>query len=282
MNHVEVFNAPLVNSVFHLSDFSQESEKAFAHTLAIALIRKTRLTILHVWGDQDTWTNFPAVRSTLERWGLLKEGSPEAAVFKELGVRTRQVNSVGRDALSAALEYLEQHATDLIVIATPDREALPSWLRSSDAEQIAFESKTMTLFVPHKTRGFVSPEDGTMSLQRILVPVDSSPSPLPAIEYSARAARAFQQPTEIILVHVDQGGKAPNLVLPEIPLCSWEQVSRSGDVVDEIVKLAKERSVDLIMMSTAGRDGFLDALRGSVTQRVLRLSECPLLAVPAV
>ncbi len=53
-------------------------------------------------------------------------------------------------------------------------------------------------------------------------------------------------------------------------------------MVDEIVKLAKERSVDLIMMSTAGREGFLDALRGSITQRVLRLSECPLLAVPAV
>ena len=282
MNDVSIFNAPLVNSVFHLSDFSQESEKAFAHTLAIALIRKTRLTILHAWGDQDIWTNFPAVRSTLERWGLLKEGSPEAAVFKELGVRTRQVNSVGRDALSAALEYLEQHATDLIVIATPDREGLPSWLRSSDAEQLAYKSKTMTLFVPHKARGFVSPEDGTMSLQRILVPVDSSPSPLPAIEYSARTARAFQQPTEIILVHVNEGGRVPNLELPEIPLCSWEQASRSGNVVDEIVKLAKERSVDLIMMSTAGREGFLDALRGSITQRVLRLSECPLLAVPAV
>ena len=105
MNHFDIFNAPLVNSVFHLSDFSHESEKAFAHTLAIALIRKTRLTILHVWGDQDTWTNFSVVRSTQERWGLLKEGSPGAAVFKELGVRTLKINSVGRDALPAVLEY---------------------------------------------------------------------------------------------------------------------------------------------------------------------------------
>jgi len=34
------------------------------------------------------------------------------------------------------------------------------------------------------------------------------------------------------------------------------------------------------VMSTAGHEGFLDALRGSVTEQVLRHSPCPLLAVP--
>jgi nucleotide-binding universal stress UspA family protein len=34
-------------------------------------------------------------------------------------------------------------------------------------------------------------------------------------------------------------------------------------------------------MATEGRHGFLDAVRGSTTERVLREAGCPVLAVPA-
>ena len=40
-------------------------------------------------------------------------------------------------------------------------------------------------------------------------------------------------------------------------------------------------AANLIMMATAGHQGFLDALRGSTTERVLRHAPCPVLAVPA-
>jgi nucleotide-binding universal stress UspA family protein len=51
-------------------------------------------------------------------------------------------------------------------------------------------------------------------------------------------------------------------------------------VVDSIIQVANQHNVDLIVMATAGRDGILDALRGSVTEQVLRKSPCPLLAAP--
>jgi nucleotide-binding universal stress UspA family protein len=38
--------------------------------------------------------------------------------------------------------------------------------------------------------------------------------------------------------------------------------------------------VDLIVMSTDGRNGFLDGLRGSHSERVLRQGAAPLLTVP--
>ena len=66
---------------------------------------------------------------------------------------------------------------------------------------------------------------------------------------------------------------------PEIPAVNWIIDNRAGDVVQEILAEA-EKMVDLSIMSTAGHDGFLDALRGSVTQQVLRAAPCPLLAVP--
>jgi nucleotide-binding universal stress UspA family protein len=51
-------------------------------------------------------------------------------------------------------------------------------------------------------------------------------------------------------------------------------------VVETIVETAADWQADLIGMPTAGHDGFLDALRGSTTERVLRQAPCPLLAVP--
>jgi nucleotide-binding universal stress UspA family protein len=35
-------------------------------------------------------------------------------------------------------------------------------------------------------------------------------------------------------------------------------------------------------MATEGRQGFVDAVRGSVTERVVRGAPCPVLAVPAI
>jgi Universal stress protein family/DnaJ domain len=56
---------------------------------------------------------------------------------------------------------------------------------------------------------------------------------------------------------------------------------RTGDVVSTILKAADEQKADLVAMPTSGHQGFLDAVRGSTTERVLRHAPCPVLAVPA-
>lgn len=45
---------------------------------------------------------------------------------------------------------------------------------------------------------------------------------------------------------------------------------RTGNVIQGIVDTAGQESAGLIVMSTEGRSGFLDALRGSHSERVLR------------
>jgi nucleotide-binding universal stress UspA family protein len=50
---------------------------------------------------------------------------------------------------------------------------------------------------------------------------------------------------------------------------------RTGDAVDEIIKLANSLSASMVLMSTHGRTG-LDRIReGSVTENVLKRSPCP-------
>jgi nucleotide-binding universal stress UspA family protein len=276
---------PLVESVFHPSDFSEASESAFAHALAISLLRRTRLTILHAGAENrggNDWSRFPAVRATLERWKLLAPGSPRSAVFEELGIRVEKIAVASRNPLAAVLGHLAQNPTDLMVLATQGREGPPRRVRRSVAERLAERSRTMSLFVPAGTRGFVAVEDGHLSLRRILIPVDRHPSAQAAIQFAARAARVMgDECVEISLLHVGDSDPVADLSLPEDPAWSWSRRQQSGDPVEEIVAAAGDIRPDLIAMVTRGHEGALDALRGSVTQQVLRRAPCPVLTVPA-
>jgi hypothetical protein len=82
------------------------------------------------------------------------------------------------------------------------------------------------------------------------------------------------------LLYVGDSCEMPAVPLPDVPGWAWEPVVRSGDVVDAILETASVRQADLIVMTTEGRHGFLDALRGSTTERVLRQARCPMLTMP--
>ncbi|MGH9392036.1 MAG: universal stress protein [Vicinamibacteria bacterium] len=58
-----------------------------------------------------------------------------------------------------------------------------------------------------------------------------------------------------------------------------EVILEDGDVVEEVLKTAKRLESDLVVMGTQGRRGFRRLLLGSVTERVLRLSEAPVLSI---
>jgi nucleotide-binding universal stress UspA family protein len=52
-------------------------------------------------------------------------------------------------------------------------------------------------------------------------------------------------------------------------------------VYQEIIKFAEKNNVSLIVMSTHGRTGVKHFLLGSVAERVIRCSPCPVMIVPA-
>ena len=65
--------------------------------------------------------------------------------------------------------------------------------------------------------------------------------------------------------------------LPEIP--AGDRVVAHGVAHLEILRVAGEREVDLIVMATHGRGFVAHALFGSTTERVLRKAPCPVLTV---
>ena len=131
-----------------------------------------------------------------------------------------------------------------------------------------------------------------MIYQRVLVPVSGKNS-------GERAAKALRHAKtlcsgEIILLHVTEA--LPNLVggaahtelersntakadalKKEGVACRY--IVREGLAADTIVTVGHEEGVDMIVMYTDGRDGLADMLIGSITERVLRNTDIPLLAV---
>jgi nucleotide-binding universal stress UspA family protein len=271
-----------VQAVFHPSDFSDASEVAFAHALKLALVARASLTMMHVYADAGAGSaDFPGVRRTLERWGLLPAGSAREAVGR-LGLEIYRVRAMHADPVRSVLDFLESHPTDLIVLSTGRREGRAQWLRRSVSEPIARESGAMTLFVPEGVEGFVSWQDGSLSLGNVLIPVASQPRPQPSVDAVVRAGHALGLARlNVTLLHVGGPDGVPPVRTEARPGWTWRTVTPEGDVVETIGAVAAEVGADLIVMTTEGHHGFLDALRGSTSERVLRAARCPLLAIPA-
>lgn len=272
---------PDIRSIVHPTDFSAASAAALVHALRIAINAKAALTVLHVAGSRktDEWEQFPQVRKMLTDWGLLGPHDVTAVIAEKLGLSVRKVEMEPQSPAGGVMEYLRAHTADLIVLATEGRQGIARWLHGSVAEKLARQARTPTLFVPAKARGFVDPRRGEVTLKHVLIPIDHNPPPAGPLERIMGFARLVAgMDAEERLLHV--GGDAPALQRKTDPRRRVPVALRQGDAVDAIVGTANEWPADLIGMPTAGHHGFLDALRGSTTERVLRQAPCPLLAVP--
>ena len=281
MTQTKILDGVKLESIFHPSDFSEASEVAFVHALKIALVAGAKLTMLHVEASPGAeWQDFPGVRDTLERWGLIPKDSPKSAVG-QLGIEVAKVIKLSKDPVKACLGFLEENPADLIVLAVRQHEGRMRWLGKSVGEPIARRAGQMTLFIPHGVEGFVSRQDGSISLRNILIPVTMKPRPQPSVEAAARLIRNLQLPAGMVtLLHVGPAAEMPSLKLPKDTDWTWNRVAKVGEPADAILQTATELRADLIIMTTDGPDGFLDALRGTTSERVLRKARCPVANLP--
>jgi nucleotide-binding universal stress UspA family protein len=140
--------------------------------------------------------------------------------------------------------------------------------------------------------------------KRILCPVDFSETARAAMETAIELAGKFDG--ELLLVHAypipgytfpDGSAVASARMLQELAdeaarhLAEWGELASKagakkvlvetavGDPAGEIVRLAQERKVDLVVMGTHGRTGIEHALMGSIAERVVRRAKCPVLTV---
>ena len=272
-----------IGRILHPTDFSHGSEVAFTHALRLCCATNGSLAILHVDAEKrhPDWNKYPSVRDTLSRWHLLPPQASRTDVA-HLGVEISKTSIVDDDPADGILHHLERHPADLLVLATHQRHGLDRWMHATIAGRINNRTDGATLFIPFGHRGFVDEQSGQCHLDRILLPVDSDPDPSPAVEVTADLIRALASGScDVCLLHVGDSASQPAIRLPAEEKAMWRCMNRSGSPATAIREEAEQEAFDLIVMTTSGRHGFFDALRGSTTEQIVENARCPVLPVHA-
>lgn len=266
-----------LKQIFHPTDLAKMSDVAFAHALKLCVLNQGELDILHVGENVDV-NNFPRVLSLLERWKYLPHNSSKADILKKLGCFVRKIAAPSTDPFSWIMDYLKTHHPDLIVLITHQKKGAIRWIKKSISEPIARKSKAMTLFIPDRTSGFISLDNGESQLKHILIPITKDPNPKIAMNIATQFARKVSESVRYTLLFVGDIDDKPHVGLPDK---NWEIIVRGGNVVEQILKVATFKQTDLIVMTTKGHNSLLDALRGSTTEQVIRQTKTSVLSIPA-
>lgn len=271
-----------IKSILHPTDFSDLSAAAFAHALRIALAANSKLHLLHVEPHNTCGPQaFPQVRQLLVQWGFAEENEPPWVIANRLGIEVDTTLLKGQEPTYGILGFLRESPSHLTVLATRGRDGLEGWLNGSISEIVARHSAAPTLFIAPGATGFVSQINGQIKLRRALVPIHSSPPPEKAIKTVALMGKLLTG-AEIVCHFLHVGRTAPSISACTASSARAREVMvRSGNVVNTIIDVAIEFEVDFIGMPTAGHRNILDVFRGSTTERVIRHSPCPVIAIPA-
>ena len=260
-----------------LTDFSPGGERAFYLALALAVKYRADLDLLHVLDPaaRHDWTRFPHVRDTLEAWKMLPQNARQEDVHGKLGVLVSKRDLPHRDVVSGVVGYVEENEPDLMVATSHGRAGLDAWMKGSVAFDAAQKVATPCLLLGPEARSIVAQDTGDIRLGNVLFPVSDAPAPYRARQTYEGLLGADVSKTHYLHVHeTDQSAEQVATAIPQVRHVR-------GDVVSSILTAAEAVDADLIVMPTAGRHGFMDALKGSTTQRVLKRSPCPILAIPA-
>ncbi len=267
--------------IFHPSDFTPTSDVAFAHALMIAWKGNASLQMMHVdTRDNADWGHFPNVPNTLERWNLIPaQDSDEPA--SSFGMEVTKVIAASQDPVQACLSFLELHSVDLIVLAVHQREGLMRWLGNPVGEKISAGANQSTLFIPVGQNGFVSLSDGSVQLRNILIPIVKKPRPAASIQFVQQLIDCMGGDSgTVTLLHVGSSDSLPFVQYPLEGAWTWKLLRIDGNRIDTILQVAEDTEADLIVMTTDGPDRFLDGLRGTTSERVLRKAKCPVAVIP--
>lgn len=207
------------------------------------------------------------------------------------GARARGIVRQGA-AADVILETAEREKATLIAMSTHGRSGLARFIFGSVANKVLRASPVPLLLVRSFERRAAGPPlprgPEEISIRRVLVPLNGSDFSLRALPHAVALAELFE--AGVLLLHVTGPEEAPRLQAESILERAASDLAargigvdirvRQGDPASEILEACRSEAADAIALATHGRSGLSRWALGSVTEKVLRAAEVPLLVTP--
>jgi nucleotide-binding universal stress UspA family protein len=287
------------------TDFSPASEGALATACHWARLFGAELHIFHaveslrpdLYPAELGVTDPLVVCESLEE-AARKELEAMRRVATNQGATVTCATGVGLGAAPTILNYAESHDIDLIAMSTHGRRGVRRLLLGSVAEEVVQRSSCPVLTIGARSSHSLAP-------QRILVAVDLSDYSAAPVAHAKHLAALFGAEMQLLHVVVRptvpasyDGIGIPNLIF-DSPLLEKESQSalealyenapgpsrpvsvhvEHGIAVEQILRFAAANSSDLVVVASHGLTGVSHLLMGSVAERVVRQSSCPVLTI---
>jgi hypothetical protein len=260
------------------TDGSAGGNNAVAGTLDLAKACGSQVFVVQVL---EIVPEFQAVMPDV-RYALAEEAKRNMEIIEaeaaKLGVLVQLLLPEGQQPYAAIVAEVEKIAPDLVIMGRRGKHGLADLLMGSVTARVIGHSPVNVLVVP---------KGGAIGFQRILVASDGSPHS--EVTWDLALAMAKQAASQLIAIAVapEEGDiiEAQALVHKLLTAANragmpLKGVSPQGVAPDAgIIHQAIKNEVDLIIMGSHGRTGLKRLLMGSVTERVIGQSPCPVLVV---
>jgi len=279
-------------NILFVTDFSEVSQHALLHALAMAKRYDSKLTLLHV-APPETQMPIPMEPVPLELdWQKKKAAISLARLedFEPLHMYPHEaVLKQGNPWLEMS-GTIEDKGIDLIVLGTHGRGVIGTLVLGSVAEQVLRHATCPVLTIgPDVAPSLVDRE----KLSHILFATDFSEGSLLALPYALSLAE--ENNAELTLMHAmeelqplpvkyskellaDYRQRLWDLVPEDANLWCKPQVAvELGEAASSIVREAHDRQVDLIVMGVHRGGTVVSHLPWTVVHSVVRHARCPVL-----
>ncbi len=270
-------------------DGSESSKNALRQAIKLANTEKCWIKVLSVIpayeGEMELWVR--GVKDALRKPGE-KMLSEAMEIAKSEGALIMTSLEEG-EAYERIIDTADGENCDLIVMGSRGMRLIESTLVGSVTARVIGYTHRDVLVVP---------KDTTIGWRNILIATDGSKYSKATTERAIEFAKSYEGDLMVISV-VDVTdefmAQAPGLVeemvkkakgivesvkkKAEASNIKSENFVREGETYKVIVELAKKENADVIFMGSHGRTGPKRLLMGSVTERVIGHSPCPVLVV---
>jgi nucleotide-binding universal stress UspA family protein len=286
-----------------LSDFSRD---ALRHALALAEWYDAQVTVCHVYSAPQPLLPVTGMPGNVPLPPPVKPDEIAehvrqfcASSFQESGKPIEIVVTEGNASKEIVL-LAEQLPADLLVLGTHGRSGFERLFLGSVTEKVLRTTRAPVMTIPPPVT-----QPGPTLYKTILCPLDFSDASTRALEYAVSLAQ--EADARLILLHVienllgEEGASEMGhmrvseydrylkvdamarlkAVVPETA-SAWstpeERVAR-GRAYREILKVARDEGVELIVMGVQGKSALTRLVFGSTTHHVIREAGCPVLTL---